>query len=85
MLTVTEIADDLKVKPDTVANYLRAGRIRGTRALGGNWRVMEEDYEDFKRNLFRRPEDIEDDPYKFTPRDERSAAASKGAMSRKAS
>ena len=79
MLTVNEIAADLKVKPDTVAAYLRAGRMRGTRSLGGNWRVMEEDFEDFKRSLFPRP----DDPYRFTPRDERSEAATKGARTRK--
>ena len=83
MLTVNEIAADLKVKPDTVAAYLRAGRMRGTRSLGGNWRVMEDDYEDFKRSLFLQPDP--EDPYKFTPRDARSEAASKGAVSRKAS
>lgn len=81
MLTVNEIAADLKVKPDTVAAYLRAGRMRGTRSLGGNWRVMEEDFEDFKRSLFPRPDP--EDLYKFSPRDERSEAASKGARTRR--
>ncbi len=49
-LTVAEIADRLKVHPQTVRRWLRAKQLPG-RALGrkAGWRVRERDLETFMR------------------------------------
>lgn len=70
MLTVRDIADDLQLKPSTITGYLREGRIFGTRALGGDWRIRAEDYEAFKTSLFPAATG-----HGFSPRDARSQAA----------
>ena len=74
MLTVRDIADDLQLKPSTITSYLRTGRIPGTRALGGDWRVRIEDYEAFKDSLFPAASE-----HGFSPRDARSQAAQRAA------
>lgn len=74
MLTVNQIADDLHLKPSTITRYLREGRIKGTLALGGNWRVRQADYDAFKDSLFPTPSE-----HGFSPRDARSQAAQRAA------
>ena len=46
ILTVEQVAEKLQVKPLTVREYLRKGRIPG-RKLGRSWRVVETDLEWF--------------------------------------
>lgn len=49
LLTVDEIAERLKVHPETVRGWLRSGRLRGVR-LGGTklgWRVAESELRRF--------------------------------------
>jgi excisionase family DNA binding protein len=46
ILTVEQVAEKLQVKPLTVREYLRKGRIPG-RKLGRAWRVVETDLEWF--------------------------------------
>jgi excisionase family DNA binding protein len=41
MLTTREVAAALKVAPETVAKWLRRGRLAGFRLPGGAWRVPE--------------------------------------------
>lgn len=80
MLTVNDIAEDLKLKPATVTRYLREGRIKGTLALGGNWRVREADYQEFKDSLFP----TKSTGHGFSPRDARSESARRAAKQRTA-
>ena len=48
-LTVAEIADRLRVSEFTVRNWLRAGKLKGTRPGGtkAGWRIRESDFERF--------------------------------------
>lgn len=46
ILTVEQVAEKLQIKPLTVREYLRKGRIPG-RKLGRAWRVVETDLETF--------------------------------------
>ncbi|MCX6346307.1 MAG: helix-turn-helix domain-containing protein [Armatimonadetes bacterium] len=46
ILTVEQVAEKLQVKPLTVREYLRKGKIPG-RKLGRSWRVVETDLEWF--------------------------------------
>ena len=40
-LTVTEVAELLKVHPETVRNYLKKGKIQGIK-LDREWRISED-------------------------------------------
>ena len=44
--TPEEVAGYFKVKPKTVREWLRTGRLKGTK-VGGLWQVREEDLETF--------------------------------------
>jgi excisionase family DNA binding protein len=49
LLTIQEVADQLRIHPDTVRDLLRSGRLKGIR-LGANqseWRVSQRDLRDF--------------------------------------
>lgn len=46
ILTVEQVAEKLQVKPLTVRDYLRKGKIPGCK-LGRAWRVVESDLEQF--------------------------------------
>ena len=46
ILTVEQVAEKLQVKPLTVREYLRKGKIPG-RKLGRSWRVVESELERF--------------------------------------
>lgn len=46
ILTVEQVAEKLQLKPLTVREYLRKGKIPG-RKLGKSWRVLETDLEWF--------------------------------------
>ena len=46
ILTVEQVAEKLQVKPLTVREYLRKGKIPG-RKLGRSWRIVETDLEAF--------------------------------------
>ena len=45
-LTVNEVAELLRVTPETVREWLRACKLRGLN-LGGRWRVLREDLQEF--------------------------------------
>lgn len=47
VLTVNEVADDLKVRSETVYNLIRSGRLKAFR-IGNRFRITEEDLEKFK-------------------------------------
>ena len=49
MLTIKEVALDLKVDEVTVARWLRAGLLKGKKIGGSLWRVEEQDLEAFKK------------------------------------
>lgn len=46
LLTVEQAAAKLQIKPKTLKDWLRAGRIRGVR-VGKLWRLKESDLEAF--------------------------------------
>ncbi len=46
LLTIKETAVRLRVCYETIARYLRAGKLRGFK-VGHNWRIKEEDLEAF--------------------------------------
>jgi len=48
-LSPAEIADQLKIEPSTVHDWLRKKKIRGTK-LGKVWRVRKSDFEEFVNN-----------------------------------
>ena len=58
-LTVTEVAERLRVTPQAVRLWLGDGRLRGIRlpAARQGWRISEQDLEDFLRQ--HRPGDGE--------------------------
>jgi excisionase family DNA binding protein len=45
-LTIDEAAEKVKVKPDTVRDWLRSGRLKGYKA-GRLWRIRPQDLETF--------------------------------------
>jgi len=50
LLTINEVADMLKLKPKTVGNWLRAGKLPGVKLGDGpaaEWRVKKEDLESY--------------------------------------
>jgi excisionase family DNA binding protein len=46
LMTVKEVAEELKVKEATVTEWLRTGRLRGVKA-GRQWRVPADAVEEF--------------------------------------
>jgi excisionase family DNA binding protein len=50
-LTVSEVAERLRVGQESVRRWLRQGKLRGVRtgAMRGGWRVPEPEFERFKR------------------------------------
>jgi excisionase family DNA binding protein len=46
LLTVKEVAEELKVKEATVTEWLRTGKLRGVKA-GRQWRVPADAVEEF--------------------------------------
>lgn len=81
-LTVRDIADDLKASVWTVQKYLRDRVIPGgyQPVAGGEWRVPEEDYREWKRT--RQQAAVISDPYRIEPRSARSVAARNRKASR---
>lgn len=53
MLTPEEIAEKLRVHPNTVRDYLKRGILSGIK-LGRAWRIEEKDFEEFIRERKRR-------------------------------
>ncbi len=54
LLTIEEVAAILKVKPKTVGNWLRDGKLPGIKLGGGRaaeWRVEREDLEKHLQSL----------------------------------
>ncbi len=52
VLTLDEVAEILKVHPETVRDWLRSGKIQGFKPGGGKeWRVLEEDLEAYVKRL----------------------------------
>jgi excisionase family DNA binding protein len=56
-LTVSEVAERLRVSEFTVRNWLRAGKLRGYRPGGtkAGWRVTEDDLQRFVAETVNRP------------------------------
>ncbi|MHB1456482.1 MAG: helix-turn-helix domain-containing protein [Armatimonadota bacterium] len=50
LMTPEETAERLSMKPRTIREWLRNGKLRGVKA-GKNWRVREEDLNEFIRNM----------------------------------
>lgn len=53
-LTVNEVAGLLRVTPETVREWLRGGELRGLN-LGGRWRVLREDLQEFIKDRQNKP------------------------------
>jgi excisionase family DNA binding protein len=55
LLTVAEIAEQLRVSTPTVTSWLRTGRLKGYRVGGkrAGWRIEEEDFRAFHERLKR--------------------------------
>lgn len=49
LLTCAEVAAKLKVKPKTVGNWLRSGKMRGVRLGAKAWRIPASALDDFVR------------------------------------
>ncbi len=55
LLTVDEVAELLRLKPDTIRRWLRKGRLRGIYLSdAGGWRIRREVVEQFLQELERR-------------------------------
>ena len=50
--TPEEIAEILKVEPDTIRRYLRDGKLKGFK-VGNHWRIKEEDLQEFIENQYK--------------------------------
>ncbi len=52
MLTVQEVAERLRVRPETVRGWLHAGKLHGTRLPGNRagWRIPSDALEQFMRD-----------------------------------
>jgi len=63
VLTVAEVAQRLRVHPDTVRSWLRSGRLGGVFIGGrGGWRIPPEELERFVREIYRPPRAEEERP-----------------------
>jgi excisionase family DNA binding protein len=61
VLTIEEAAEELRVQPKTVREWLRTGRLEGIKA-GRLWRIRREEWERFlKASTTRRKEPIDED------------------------
>ncbi|GEM47179.1 helix-turn-helix domain-containing protein [Deinococcus cellulosilyticus] len=49
ILTVAEMAAEVKAPQSTISEYCRTGRIPNARKVGKEWRVQRADFEAFKR------------------------------------
>lgn len=47
MLTISEVAKELKLSEMTIFRYLKSGKIKGVK-IGKNWRVKQEEVERIK-------------------------------------
>ena len=56
LLTVEQAAGKLQVRPETVRDWLRAGRLKGVKA-GRQWRVRARDLESFLQEPAPPPRD----------------------------
>jgi len=56
LLTVEQAAGKLQVRPETVRDWLRAGRLKGVKA-GRQWRVRARDLESFLQEPTPPPRD----------------------------
>ena len=45
-LTVREVADKVRVWPETVRYWLQSGKLKGLKLPGGDWRIKPNDLED---------------------------------------
>lgn len=45
-LTVREVADIVKVWPETVRSWLHEGKLKGSKLPGGEWRIKGSDLEE---------------------------------------
>lgn len=52
VITAQEIADDLRLSKAKVFRMLRAGEINGAYKFGNIWRVLEEDYVEWRKAKF---------------------------------
>jgi excisionase family DNA binding protein len=53
-LTATEVADELRVTPNTVRIWLRAGELKGSYLSDrAGWRILREDLDTFVRDRRR--------------------------------
>lgn len=55
LLTVEEAANYLKIKPNVLRRWLRAGKIPGIK-LGNHWRIDEDDLKAFLEARKHKPE-----------------------------
>ncbi|MFD2926291.1 helix-turn-helix domain-containing protein [Halobacillus naozhouensis] len=46
MLTIDDLCEILQLRPNTIRNYLKEGKIRGSK-FGREWRVKQEDLDKF--------------------------------------
>lgn len=46
LLTPGEVAETLKVSPETIRRFLREGEMKGIK-VGRHWRIKEEDLKDY--------------------------------------
>ena len=76
-LSARQVADELGLKPETVARHLAAGKIPGGTRAFGNWRVNSDTYLAWKTSLTEPA-----DPHMLAPRSTRSTAARRGARNR---
>lgn len=51
LLTVSDVADRLRVEPRTVRKWLQEQRLIGLRLPGGDWRVLPEDFAAFLNQI----------------------------------
>lgn len=57
LLTVEEVAELLRLRPDTIRRWLRKGKLKGLYLSdSGGWRVRREELERFLKEL-ERPEE----------------------------
>jgi acetyl-CoA synthetase len=59
LYTVEEAAAEIKISPQTMAKWLRAGKIRGVR-VGRLWRVPESALDEIAQGGTKKPEDSGD-------------------------
>jgi excisionase family DNA binding protein len=51
LLTVSDVADRLRVEPRTVRKWIQEQRLIGLRLPGGDWRVLPEDFTTFLKQI----------------------------------